>query len=68
LIDYRRSDKRLKKLHNEEISNLNISPIMIRMVKPRWMKWAGHVARKGQKRDACKILMGRRPLERPRPM
>jgi hypothetical protein len=40
------------------------------MIKSRRMKWAGHVARMGEKRNACRILMGKpegkRPLERPR--
>jgi hypothetical protein len=40
------------------------------MIKSRRMKWAEHVARRGEKRNACKILVGtpvgRRPLERPR--
>jgi hypothetical protein len=40
------------------------------MIKPRRMRWAGHVARMGEKRNACRILMGKpegkRPLGRPR--
>jgi hypothetical protein len=34
-----------KKLHNEELHNLYCSPSIIRMIKPRRMRWAGHVAR-----------------------
>jgi hypothetical protein len=40
------------------------------MIKSRRMKWAGYVARMGERRNACKILVGkpegRRPLGRPR--
>jgi hypothetical protein len=33
-----------RKLHNEELHNLYASPSRIRMIKPRRMRWAGHVA------------------------
>jgi hypothetical protein len=40
------------------------------MIKSRWMRWAGHVARRGEKRNAYRILVGKpegnRPLGRPR--
>jgi hypothetical protein len=36
------------------------------MVKSRRMRWAGHVARKGEMRNAYRILVGKRPLGRPR--
>jgi hypothetical protein len=46
------------------------SPSIIRMIKSRRMRWAGHVARMGEKRNAYRILVGKpegkRPLERPR--
>jgi hypothetical protein len=58
------------KLHTEELHNLYSSPNIIRMIKPRRMRWAGHVARMGEKRNAYRILVGkpegRRPLGRPR--
>jgi hypothetical protein len=38
-----------KKLHNEEVHNLYSSPSIIRMTKPRRMRWAGHVARMGRR-------------------
>jgi hypothetical protein len=38
-----------RKLHNEELHNLYISPSMIRMIKSRRMRWAGHVARMGRR-------------------
>jgi hypothetical protein len=36
-----------RKLHNEEFHNLYSSPNIIRMIKSRRMRWAGHVARMG---------------------
>jgi hypothetical protein len=47
-----------------------ISPSIIRMIKSRCMRWAGHVARMGEKRTAYRILVGKpegkSPLGRPR--
>jgi hypothetical protein len=59
----------LLKLHNEELHNLYSSPSIIRMIKLRRMRWAGHAARMGEKRNAYRILVGKpegkRPLGRP---
>jgi hypothetical protein len=59
-----------RKLHNEELHNLYSSPNIIRMIKSRRMRLAGHVARKGEKSNAYRILVGnseiKRPLGRPR--
>jgi hypothetical protein len=59
-----------RKLHNEELHNLYSSPDVIRQVKSRRMRWAGHVARMGEKRKVYKDLVGnpegKRPLGRPR--
>jgi hypothetical protein len=59
-----------RKLHNEELHSLYSSPSIIRMMKLRRMRWAGHVARMGEKRNAYRILSGnpegKRPLGRPR--
>jgi hypothetical protein len=59
-----------RKLHNEDLHNLHSSPDIIRMIKSRRMIGAGHVARMGEKRNACRILLGKsegkRPLGRPR--
>jgi hypothetical protein len=41
-----------RKLHNEELHNLYSSPSIIRVTKSRRMRWAGHVARMGEKRNA----------------
>jgi hypothetical protein len=42
-----------RKLHNEHLHNLYSSPIIIRMIKPRGMRWEGHVTRMEQKRNSC---------------
>jgi hypothetical protein len=59
-----------RKLHNKELHNLYSSPAIIRQVKSRRMRWAGHVARMGEDRKVYKALMGKpkekRPLARPR--
>jgi hypothetical protein len=47
-----------RKLHNEELHKLYSSPSVIRIIKSRRMRWAGHVARMGEKRNAYRILMG----------
>jgi hypothetical protein len=46
-----------RKLHNEELHNLYPSPNIIRMTKSRRMRWAGHVARMGETRNAYIILV-----------
>jgi hypothetical protein len=59
-----------KKLHNKELHNLYSLPSIIRMIKSRSMRWAGHVSQMGEKRNAYRILVGKpegkRPLGRPR--
>jgi hypothetical protein len=59
-----------RKLHNEELHNLYSSPDIIRQVKSRRMRRAGHVARMGKERKVYKVLVGKsegkRPLGRPR--
>jgi hypothetical protein len=59
-----------RKLHNEELHSLYSSPNIFRMIKTRKMRWAGHVARMGEKSYACRILVGKpegkRTLGRPR--
>jgi hypothetical protein len=48
-----------RRLHNEELNDLNSSPNIIRVIKSRRMMWAGHVARMGEGRDAYRNLVGR---------
>jgi hypothetical protein len=59
-----------RKLHSEGLHNLYSSPSIIRLIKSRRMRWTGHVARMGEKRNAYRILVGKpegnRPLGRPR--
>jgi hypothetical protein len=59
-----------RKLHNEELRDLYSSPSIIRIIKLKRMGWAGHVARMEEKRNACRLLVGKpegkRPLGRPR--
>jgi hypothetical protein len=55
-----------RKLHNEELCDLYSSPSIIRIIKSRKMRWAGHVAQMGEKRNAYRLLVGKRPLGRPR--
>jgi hypothetical protein len=58
-----------RKLHNEELHNLYSSPSIIRIIKSRSMRWAGHVAGMGQKKNMYRLLVGKpegkRPLGRP---
>jgi hypothetical protein len=55
-----------RKLHNEELRDLYPSPSIIRIIKSRRMRSARHVARMGEKRNAYRLLVGKRPLGRPR--
>jgi hypothetical protein len=48
-----------RKLHNEELRDLYSSPSTIRIIKSRRMKWAGHVALMGVKRNAYRLLVGK---------
>jgi hypothetical protein len=48
-----------RKLDNEEVRNLYSSPNIIRMIKSRRMRWAGHVTRMEAKRNACRVLVGK---------
>jgi hypothetical protein len=59
-----------RKLHNEECRNLYSFPSIIRMVKSMRIRWAGYIARMGERMNAYRILVGnpegRKPLGRPR--
>jgi hypothetical protein len=59
-----------RKLRNEELRDLYTSPSIIRIIKSRRMRWAGHVARMGEERNVYRLLVGnpegKRPLGRPR--
>ena len=59
-----------RKLHNEELKGLYSSPNIVRVIKSRRMRWAGHVARIGEGRGVYRVLVGKPegkgPLARPR--
>ena len=59
-----------RRLHNEELNGLYFSPNIVRVIKSRRMRWAGHVARMGEEREPYRVLVGKpegkRPLGRPR--
>jgi hypothetical protein len=54
-----------RRLHNEELCNLYNSPNIIRVIKSRRMRWAGHVARRGEMRNAYRDLVGKHEEKRP---
>ena len=58
------------KLHNEGLHDLYSSPNIIRVIKSRRIRWAGHVARMGERRGVYRVLVGKlegkRPHGRPR--
>jgi hypothetical protein len=59
-----------RKLHNEELRELYSSPSIIRIIKAKRVRWAGHVAQMGENINAYRLLVGkpegRKPLGRPR--
>jgi len=59
-----------RRLHSEELNDLYSSPKIVRVIKSRRMRWAGHVVRMGEKRKMYRVLVGKpegkRPLGRPR--
>jgi hypothetical protein len=59
-----------RKLHNDELHSLYSSPNIVRVIKSRRMRWAGHVARMWEGRGVYRVLIrrpkGKRPLGRPR--
>ena len=59
-----------RKLHKEERNDLYCSPNIVRVMKTRRMRWAGHVARMVKKRCVYSVLVGtpeaKRPLGEPR--
>jgi hypothetical protein len=56
-------------LHNDELHSLYSSPNIVKVIKSRRMRWAGHVARMGEERGVYGVLVGKpegkRPLGRP---
>jgi len=54
-----------RKLHNEELNDLCSSPIIVRVIKLRRMRWAGHRAHMGERRGIYRILLGKPEGKRP---
>jgi len=48
-----------RKLHNEELNDLYCSPSIVRVIKSRRMRWAGHVARMVEGRGVYRVLVGK---------
>jgi hypothetical protein len=63
-------DKLWRKLHNDKLHSLYSSPNIVRVIKSRRMRWAGHVACMGEGRGVYRVVVGRpkdkKPLGRPR--
>jgi len=61
--------RKWRKLHNEELSDLYSAPNIVRVIKSRRMRWAGHVVLVGERRGVWRVLVekpeGKRPLGRP---
>ena len=59
-----------RRLHNEKLNDLYSSPNIVWVIESRRMRWAGHVARMGEEREAYRFLVEKpevkRPLGRPR--
>jgi hypothetical protein len=59
-----------RKLHKEELNDLYCSPNIVRLIQSRRLRWAGHVARMGERRGVYRVWVGKpegkRPLGRPR--
>jgi len=59
-----------RNLYNEELKDLHSSPNIVRVIKSRGTRRAGHVARMEERRGVCRVLVGKpegkRPVRRPR--
>jgi len=48
-----------RRLHNEELNDLYSSPNIVRVIKPRRMRWAGHVPHMDEERGVYRVLVGK---------
>jgi hypothetical protein len=48
-----------RKLHNEKVNNLYSSPNIVRVIKSRRIRWAGHVVHMGEGRVVYRVLVGK---------
>jgi len=48
-----------RKLHNEELNDLYSSPNIVRVIKSRRIRWAGHVVRMGERRSVYRVSVGK---------
>jgi hypothetical protein len=55
----REEDGSWRQLHNDELHSLYSSPNIVRVIKSRRMRWAGHVTRIGEGRGVYRVLVGR---------
>jgi hypothetical protein len=55
----REEDRSWRNLHNDELHSLYSSPNIVRVIKSRRMRWAGHVARMGEGRGVYRVSIGR---------
>jgi hypothetical protein len=56
----REDDGSRRKVRNDELHNLYSSPNVVRVIKSRRMRWAGHVVRRGERRGVYRVLVGAR--------
>ena len=65
-----RGNREWRKLQDEELNDLHCSPNIVRVIKPKRMGWARHVARMGESRGVYRVLVkkreGEKSLGRPR--
>ena len=60
-----RGNREWRKLHNGELNDLYCAQNIVRVIKSRRMRWAGHVARMGERRGVCRGLLGKPEGKRP---